>query len=157
MKKVLHALQRLEKWIIVIAFVIMVVAIFCQVVNRNIFKIPVSGFEEAVAFISAHGPGPSEASVTRDYNNSVPEGVVVSSSPREGSRVLSGKQVDLVVSLGKPKVPQIPVGTTLAEAENTVRNAKLQPKHDDSTDQYHTSVPEGRIIGVDMTDRKSVV
>lgn len=47
MKKVLHALQRLEKWIIVIAFVIMVVAIFCQVVNRNIFKIPVSGFEEA--------------------------------------------------------------------------------------------------------------
>lgn len=37
MKKVLHALQSLEKWIIVIAFVIMVVAIFCQVVNRNIF------------------------------------------------------------------------------------------------------------------------
>ena len=28
MKKVLHALQSLEKWIIVIAFVIMVVAIF---------------------------------------------------------------------------------------------------------------------------------
>ena len=50
MKKVLHALQRLEKWIIVIAFVIMVVAIFCQVVNRNIFKIPVSGFEEAAKY-----------------------------------------------------------------------------------------------------------
>lgn len=54
MKKVLHALQRLEKWIIVIAFVIMVVAIFCQVVNRNIFKIPVSGFEEAAKYSMAY-------------------------------------------------------------------------------------------------------
>lgn len=56
MKKVLHALQSLEKWIIVIAFVIMVVAIFCQVVNRNIFKIPVSGFEEGgKVFHGLHG------------------------------------------------------------------------------------------------------
>ena len=54
MKKVLHALQSLEKWIIVIAFVIMAVAIFCQVVNRNIFKIPVSGFEEAAKYSMAY-------------------------------------------------------------------------------------------------------
>lgn len=50
MKKALHFLQRLEKWIIVITFVIMVIAIFCQVVNRNFFKIPVSGFEEAAKY-----------------------------------------------------------------------------------------------------------
>ena len=50
MKKALHFLQLLEKWIIVITFVIMVLAIFCQVVNRNIFKIPVSGFEEAAKY-----------------------------------------------------------------------------------------------------------
>lgn len=50
MKKALHFLQCLEKWIIVITFVIMVIAIFCQVVNRNIFKIPVSGFEEAAKY-----------------------------------------------------------------------------------------------------------
>ena len=58
MKKVLHALQRLEKWIIVIAFVIMVVAIFCQVVNRNMVFIvlffPVSGFEEAAKYSMAY-------------------------------------------------------------------------------------------------------
>lgn len=50
MKKTLHGLQLLEKWIIVITFVIMVLAVFCQVVNRNIFKIPVSGFEEAAKY-----------------------------------------------------------------------------------------------------------
>lgn len=50
MKKTLQFLQTLEKWIIVIAFAIMVLACFIQVVNRNIFRIPVSGFEEAAKY-----------------------------------------------------------------------------------------------------------
>ena len=52
MKKTLQFLQALEKWIIVIAFAIMVIACFIQVVNRNIFRIPVSGFEEAAKYSS---------------------------------------------------------------------------------------------------------
>ena len=48
MKKTLRFLQHLENWLLVITFSVMVIAIFIQVVNRNIFKIPVSGFEEAV-------------------------------------------------------------------------------------------------------------
>ncbi|MDA3629912.1 Stk1 family PASTA domain-containing Ser/Thr kinase [Saccharopolyspora sp. WRP15-2] len=87
--------------------------------------------------------------VTRENDNNVPEGVVISSNPREGSQVRSGSTVDLVVSLGKPKVPEIAEGTPLAEAESIIRNAKLQPKHDESADQFHTSVPEGRVISVD--------
>ena len=50
MKKTLQFLQALEKWIIVIAFAVMVIACFIQVVNRNIFRIPVSGFEEAAKY-----------------------------------------------------------------------------------------------------------
>ena len=50
MKKTLQFLQTLEKWIIVIAFAIMVLACFIQVVNRNVFRIPVSGFEEAAKY-----------------------------------------------------------------------------------------------------------
>ena len=50
MKKALQWLQHLENLVLVIAFVIMVAAIFVQVVNRNIFKIPVSGFEEAAKY-----------------------------------------------------------------------------------------------------------
>lgn len=50
MKKVLRALQQLENWLLVITFTVMVIAIFIQVVNRNIFKIPVSGFEEAAKY-----------------------------------------------------------------------------------------------------------
>ncbi|MER7014331.1 Stk1 family PASTA domain-containing Ser/Thr kinase [Saccharopolyspora sp. NPDC000359] len=87
--------------------------------------------------------------VTREHDNTVPEGVVISSNPAEGAQVRTGSTVDLVVSLGKPKVPEVAEGTPLAEAESIIRNAKLQPTHDESADQFHTSVPEGRVISVD--------
>lgn len=50
MKKTLQGLQHLENMVLAIAFAIMVIACFIQVVNRNIFKIPVSGFEEAAKY-----------------------------------------------------------------------------------------------------------
>lgn len=50
MKNILKGLQRLEDVVLVVAFTIMIIAIFAQVVNRNIFKIPVSGFEEAAKY-----------------------------------------------------------------------------------------------------------
>ncbi|GAA4614134.1 Stk1 family PASTA domain-containing Ser/Thr kinase [Saccharopolyspora hordei] len=87
--------------------------------------------------------------VTREHDNVVPEGTVISSNPEEGTQVRSGSTVELVVSLGKPEVPEIAEGTPLAEAESLIRNAKLVPKHDESADQYHTTVPEGRVISVD--------
>lgn len=99
--------------------------------------------QEALAAVDLSG------NVTRENDNNVPEGVVISSNPREGSQVRTGSTVDLVVSLGKPKVPEITEGMPLAEAESLIRNAKLQPKHDESADQFHTTVPEGRVITVD--------
>lgn len=50
MKKTLRILQHVENLLLVITFTVMVVAIFVQVVNRNVFKIPVSGFEEAAKY-----------------------------------------------------------------------------------------------------------
>lgn len=50
MKKILKYLQQIENWTIIIAFIIMVAACFIQVLNRNITKIPVTGFEEAAKY-----------------------------------------------------------------------------------------------------------
>lgn len=50
MKKILRTLQRMEDLLLVVTFSIMVIVMFAQVVNRNIFKIPVSGFEEAAKY-----------------------------------------------------------------------------------------------------------
>ncbi len=50
MKKTLHVLQQIENAVLVITFAVMVVAIFAQVINRNFFKVPISGFEEAAKY-----------------------------------------------------------------------------------------------------------
>lgn len=50
MKKALNIFQKIEDIIMVVSFAIMVLAAFIQVVNRNITKIPVTGFEEAAKY-----------------------------------------------------------------------------------------------------------
>lgn len=50
MKKTLNICQKIEDIIMVVTFAIMVIAVFIQVMNRNITKIPVTGFEEAAKY-----------------------------------------------------------------------------------------------------------
>lgn len=85
-------------------------------------------------------------SVTGQYSDSVPEGVVISSSPGQGSRALSGRKVGLIVSLGRPQVPTVVPGTSVADAERAVRDAMLRPNLDQSVDQYNPTVPQNAVI-----------
>lgn len=50
MKKTLTFIQHIENSIMVIAFSIMVAASFAQVVNRNVFQLPISWFEEVAVY-----------------------------------------------------------------------------------------------------------
>ena len=50
MKKVLGYLTKLENFIMVVTFTVMVVASFLQVVNRNITKFSISWFDEAATY-----------------------------------------------------------------------------------------------------------
>jgi eukaryotic-like serine/threonine-protein kinase len=84
--------------------------------------------------------------VTGQYNDSVPERTVINSDPAQGSRTLPGREVELFVSLGRPRVPAIAPGSSVASAERALRDAQLQPRRDLSADQYHPTVPEGAVI-----------
>jgi len=50
MKKVLDGLTKIENFIMILTFIIMVGTSFAQVVNRNIFKLPISWFDEAAVY-----------------------------------------------------------------------------------------------------------
>lgn len=50
MKKLLSYLQKIENFIMIITFIIMVLASFGQVLNRNIFKLPIAWFEELAVY-----------------------------------------------------------------------------------------------------------
>lgn len=50
MKKILEKLTMVENFIMIATFAVMVFASFAQVVNRNIFKLPISWFDEAAIY-----------------------------------------------------------------------------------------------------------
>lgn len=50
MKKVTQILQKAEDWILVGTFIVMVLASFAQVMNRNIFHLGISWFEELARY-----------------------------------------------------------------------------------------------------------
>lgn len=50
MKKLLDNLTRIENFIMIVTFIIMVCSSFAQVVNRNFFKLPISWFDEAAVY-----------------------------------------------------------------------------------------------------------
>ena len=50
MKKILEKLTMMENFIMIATFAVMVCASFAQVVNRNIFKLPISWFDEAAIY-----------------------------------------------------------------------------------------------------------
>ncbi len=83
--------------------------------------------------------------VSTEYQNTVPRGVVASSDPAAGSRLLRGSEVDLLVSSGRPEVPKIAPGTAAASAKAAVLAANLtvvvapSPAFDDT-------VPAGAVL-----------
>lgn len=108
---------------------------------------PVTGRPEADAVSLLH-QARFVPKVTRRYDDTVPAGSVISSSPSQGSRALTNREVELVVSLGEPQVPTIVPGTSLVDAERAVQDAALKPTHAASTDQYSSTVPQGAVISV---------
>ncbi|MHC4573267.1 MAG: PASTA domain-containing protein, partial [Planctomycetota bacterium] len=49
----------------------------------------------------------SVGTVSQQYSNTVPSGDVIDQNPADGTRVLIGSTVDLIVSLGRPVVPHV--------------------------------------------------
>ncbi len=83
-----------------------------------------------------------------DHNDSVPDGTVISSNPGAGSRALRGSDVTVLLSLGRPVVPDLQVGTAAKEAERLIGEADLSPRDDDAAAEFHDSVPRGAVIGL---------
>lgn len=50
MKNSLMCLQKVENYIIIISFAVMVFCSFAQVVNRNFFQLPIAWFDEAATY-----------------------------------------------------------------------------------------------------------
>lgn len=109
---------------------------------------PVVGEQEPEATATLENAG-LNPNVSREHHDEIPENVVISTAPGPGSQVQDGDDIEIIVSRGKPEVPEISPGTSVADAENALRDAKLQPRTDESANRHHESVPEGAVIAID--------
>ncbi len=83
--------------------------------------------------------------VSTGHQDTVPRGVVASSDPTPGTRVLRGSEVDLLVSSGRPQVPKIPAGTTTDAAKAALVAADLAAVVGTSP-AFDEAVPAGKVL-----------
>ncbi|CAM2999524.1 Stk1 family PASTA domain-containing Ser/Thr kinase [Saccharomonospora xinjiangensis] len=83
---------------------------------------------------------------TEERHNTTPSGTVISSDPDSGARALQGDEVTVVVSLGRPVVPDVRAGASVEEAERAIKAVQLKPRMSAETDDYSAEVPEGAVI-----------
>lgn len=85
---------------------------------------------------------------TTGHSDTVPAGVVLSTDPDAGVDRLRGSEVALVVSAGRPTVPDIKAGTDTGTATAALRDADLTAVV--STDQeFDDAVPVGTVLRTD--------
>ncbi|HEX3648880.1 MAG TPA: PASTA domain-containing protein, partial [Pseudonocardiaceae bacterium] len=116
-----------------------------------------SGRWTAVPKISGLNPTAAErtlqdadlsGAITQEHSDTVPAGQVVSTSPVIGARALRGSTITVVISEGKPIVPDVTPGASPDAVEQAVKQAQLDPRLDPSQDSYSGSVPKGQVVAL---------
>ncbi|HKS48735.1 MAG TPA: Stk1 family PASTA domain-containing Ser/Thr kinase [Amycolatopsis sp.] len=85
--------------------------------------------------------------VTQQPSNTVAAGTAIGTDPAGGGSAAPNSTITLLLSSGKPKVPDV-VGGTTAEAESAIMAQQLKAVHNANADDYSTSVPKDHVISV---------
>ncbi len=86
---------------------------------------------------------------TDSYDDSLAAGLVAQTDPGPDARLLRGSTVTIVVSRGRPLVPTVAPGTSVADAQATIRSAKLNPVQSTTAAEYSSTVPQGAVVRTD--------
>ncbi|MGQ0838649.1 protein kinase domain-containing protein [Actinokineospora sp.] len=84
--------------------------------------------------------------VTTVRDNDISAGVVIRTEPAPGAEALRGDEVRLIVSAGRPVVPDVRAGSTVAQAEQAIRAAELQPQRDDGKNVFDEKVAKDQVV-----------
>lgn len=86
--------------------------------------------------------------VKQQHDNTIPAGQVIDTDPAEGSKALRGATVTLLVSEGRPVVPDVTAGANVSAVEQALTADQLTPHLDPNLNQYSDTVPAGAVIGL---------
>jgi serine/threonine-protein kinase len=110
----------------------------------------VTGVSVATAQADLRDVGLTPGSTTTVLDNDVAKGLVIRTSPSNGSRIARGGRVDLVVSAGPHMInmPQV-TGQTLTDAQAAIKKAGLTPGKVKTVTS--TTIAAGVVISTDPT------
>ncbi|MFT7837288.1 PASTA domain-containing protein [Saccharothrix sp. BKS2] len=84
-----------------------------------------------------------------EKSDTVPAGQVISVDPPAGTEANRGDLVRIVVSGGKPVVPQVQPGVDVAAAEREIASVGLKSQVNPARDQFSDRVPKGKVLTLD--------
>ncbi|WP_324195885.1 Stk1 family PASTA domain-containing Ser/Thr kinase [Nocardia farcinica] len=134
-------------WVAIVAVLTLLVGLggWWLGVGRYAAVPPVAGLttDEATLALAAAG---FDAETRPKASDTVPVGGVVGSDPPAGSKVTKGSTVAVLVSNGKPRVPQVQPGDAIDTVVDLIREAGLTPVQ---AGEAGSSAPEGTLAKVD--------
>ncbi|MFX0572983.1 Stk1 family PASTA domain-containing Ser/Thr kinase [Nocardia nepalensis] len=105
----------------------------------------VAGKDQASAITALQDAGFS-TEIRQKTSDTIPVGGVVGTDPSAGSKVTKGTTVAVLISSGKPRVPDLKAGDAISKVNQLIRDAGLQPVDAGETG---SSAPKGTLAKVD--------
>ncbi|MEU0505915.1 Stk1 family PASTA domain-containing Ser/Thr kinase [Nocardia sp. NPDC005998] len=105
----------------------------------------VAGKDQSSAVTALENAGFS-TELRQKTSDTIPVGGVVGTDPSAGSKVTKGSTVAVLISSGKPRVPDIKAGDEISKVNQLIRDAGLQPVDSGETG---SSAPKGTLAKVD--------
>ena len=109
------------------------------------------GMAEAQAKDSAKADGFTFKVKERKFSETIPLGLVISTDPKPGGKILPKGTINGVVSKGKERyaVPKLK-GMTIDEATTALSNDTMHLKLGTRTERYDEKIPKGDVIGTKL-------
>jgi serine/threonine-protein kinase len=105
------------------------------------------GMTQDAAGTTLRNLGLSPKYPAQERSNTAPSGSVLRTDPPAGGQVQPGGEVTVVLSSGKPRVPDIAQGTPPDQAEQAIKAEQLVPIRSPNS-QYSPTVPVGMVLSV---------
>jgi serine/threonine-protein kinase len=81
-----------------------------------------------------------------ENSDTVPAGQVIGTDPPADTEATQGDHVRIVVSAGKPVVPQVNAGSEIAAAEREIASVGLKSQLNPAEDAFSDRVPKGKVV-----------
>ncbi|MGK8524545.1 Stk1 family PASTA domain-containing Ser/Thr kinase [Nocardia asteroides] len=134
-------------WVAIVAILTLVVGVggWWLGVGRYSPVPPIAGLDTDKAVATLQNAG-FETEIRQKASDTIPVGGVVGSDPSAGSKITKGSTVAVLVSNGKPKVPDVKPGDQASKVNQLIRDNGLQPV--DAGEESSTA-PKGTVARVE--------